>query len=77
VGPTIRFRRQFIGQTITLNGTPYTVVGVAPPNFKGIVSLGRPDVLWIPISMRDYVLTGQLKAWEIAGASGGCRLSGD
>src|SRR5438309_1189480 len=55
---------KLIGQSITLNGTPYAVVGVAPPNFKGIVSLGRPDVLWIPISMRDYVLTGQLKAWE-------------
>ena len=53
-----------IGQTISLNGTPYTVVGVASPSFKGIVSLGRPDVLWIPISMRDYVLTGQLKDWE-------------
>jgi predicted permease len=53
-----------IGQTITLNATPYTVVGIAPPNFKGIVSLGRPDVLWIPITMRDYVLTGQLKALE-------------
>ncbi len=55
---------KFIGQTITLNGTPYTVVGIAPPSFKGIVSLGRPDVLWIPITMRDYVLTGQLKALE-------------
>jgi predicted permease len=55
---------KFIGQTITLNGTPYTVVGVAPPGFKGIVSLGRPDLLWIPITMRDYVLTGQLKALE-------------
>jgi len=55
---------KFIGQTITLNGTPYTVVGVAPPGFKGIVSLGRPDILWIPITMRDYVLTGQLKALE-------------
>src|SRR5882672_11451534 len=55
---------KFIGQSITLNGTPYTAVGVAPPNFKGIVSLGRPDMLWIPVSMRDYVLTGQLKAWE-------------
>lgn len=55
---------KFIGQTITLNGTPYTVIGVAPPGFKGIVSLGRPDVLWIPITMRDYVLTGQLKALE-------------
>jgi predicted permease len=55
---------KFIGQTITLNGTPYTVVGIAPPSFKGIVSLGRPDVLWIPITMRDYVLTGQLKNLE-------------
>jgi predicted permease len=55
---------KFIGQTITLNGTPYTVVGITPPSFKGIVSLGRPDVLWIPITMRDYVLTGQLKNLE-------------
>jgi predicted permease len=55
---------KFVGQTISLNGTPYTVVGVAPPSFKGIVSLGRPDVLWIPVTMRDYVLTGQLKDLE-------------
>ena len=55
---------KFIGQTITLNATPYTVVGVAPPGFKGIVSLGRPDILWVPITMRDYVLTGQFKALE-------------
>src|SRR5216684_4220094 len=55
---------KYIGQTISLNGTPYTVVGIAPPSFKGIVSLGRPDVLWVPITMRDYVLTGQLKDWE-------------
>src|SRR6267154_482884 len=55
---------KFIGRTILLNGTPYNVVGIAPPSFKGIVSLGRPDLLWIPITMRDYVLTGQLKDWE-------------
>jgi putative ABC transport system permease protein len=55
---------KFIGQTILLNGAPYNVVGIAPPGFKGIVSLGRPDLLWIPITMRDYVLTGQLKALE-------------
>jgi len=55
---------KFIGQTILLNGTPYTVVGIAPAGFKGIVSLGRPDLLWIPITMRDYVLTGQLKDLE-------------
>jgi predicted permease len=55
---------KFIGQTILLNGTPYTIVGIAPPGFKGIVSLGRPDLLWVPVTMRDYVLTGQLKDLE-------------
>ncbi len=55
---------KFVGQTISLNGTPFTVVGIAPPGFKGIVSLGRPDLLWVPITMRDYVLTGQLKDLE-------------
>jgi putative ABC transport system permease protein len=55
---------KIIGQTISLNKTSYTVIGVAPPNFKGIVSLAPPEVLWIPLSMRDYVLTGQLQALE-------------
>jgi predicted permease len=53
-----------IGQTISLNATSYTIIGVAPPNFKGTVSLGRPDILWIPVSMRDYVLTGPAKNYE-------------
>jgi predicted permease len=53
-----------IGQTINLNTTTYTIIGVAPPGFKGTVSLGPPDLLWIPLSMRDYVLTGQLKDLE-------------
>jgi predicted permease len=53
-----------IGQTISLNATSYTIIGITPPNFKGTVSLGRPDVLWIPISMRDYVLTGLVKDYE-------------
>jgi putative ABC transport system permease protein len=53
-----------IGETISLNAVPYTIVGIAPPNFKGTVSLGPPDVLWIPVSMRDYVLTGLAKSYE-------------
>ena len=40
------------------------MIGIAPPNFKGIVSLAPPDVLWVPLSMRDYVLSGQLKEYE-------------
>lgn len=53
-----------VGQTINLNANSYTVIGIAPPNFKGIVSLAPPEVLWVPLSMRDYVLTGQLKELE-------------
>ena len=53
-----------VGQSISLNATSFTIIGVSPPNFKGIVSLAQPDVLWTPLSMRDYVLTGQLKALE-------------
>ncbi len=53
-----------VGQTISLNATSFTIIGVSPPNFKGIVSLAQPDVLWVPLSMRDYVLTGQLKELE-------------
>jgi predicted permease len=53
-----------IGQTISLNATSYSVIGVAPPNFKGNVSLSPPELLWIPLSMRDYVLSGQFKALE-------------
>jgi predicted permease len=53
-----------IGQSISLNALPYTVIGVAPPNFKGTFTLGPPDVLWIPISMRHYVLTGMARNFE-------------
>lgn len=41
-----------IGRNITINATPFTVVGVAPEKFYGIVPTGssiRPDV-WVPIS---------------------------
>ena len=54
----------FIGSTLTLNGQPFTIIGVAPPNFKGTGALAGTDELWIPVSMRDYILTGQLKAFE-------------
>jgi predicted permease len=53
-----------VGQTITLNATSYTVIGVAPPNFKGPLAIAPPDVLWIPVSMRDFVLSGPAKDFE-------------
>ena len=43
-----------VGRKIRLNGTPFTVVGVAPENFRG-VWLESPSDVWIPIVMQSDV----------------------
>jgi predicted permease len=50
-----------VGQTMTLNGVAFTVIGVTPPGFKGTFSLGTADRVWVPISMREQLATGQLR----------------
>jgi predicted permease len=41
-----------IGETITLNQIPYTVIGVTPPEFTGLAVGTGPD-LWIPLRSLD------------------------
>ncbi|MEN6336879.1 MAG: ABC transporter permease, partial [Phycisphaerales bacterium] len=43
-----------VGSTITLDGVPFTIVGVAPEGFFGFVVGRRPDVWW-PIHMIPQV----------------------
>ena len=50
-----------IGKTVELNSVPYTIVGVAPPNFKGTQTVGSPNLAWIPISMHAQALPGPLE----------------
>jgi predicted permease len=50
-----------VGRTLTLNGLPFTVIGVTQQGFKGTFSLAGPDRVWIPLGMRDQILTGQTK----------------
>jgi putative ABC transport system permease protein len=50
-----------IGKTITLNATPYTVIGVAPRGFKGTLTLGSAELVWIPVSMYTQALAGFFK----------------
>jgi predicted permease len=50
-----------IGKTLTFNGIAFTVIGIAPPNFKGTFSLAGPDRVWVPLSMWAQLTTGQLK----------------
>jgi predicted permease len=43
-----------VGKTLTLNGRDYTVVGVAPAGFTGLVVGFSPD-LWTPLGMHQAV----------------------
>lgn len=47
--------RDAVGASLTLNGRPYTVVGVAPPGFHGAELPGTAE-LWVPLGRgRDVV----------------------
>ena len=50
-----------VGQTLTLNGLPFTVIGITPPGFKGTLALAGADRVWVPLSMREQLTTGQLR----------------
>jgi predicted permease len=49
---------KIVNQTVELNSTAYTIVGVAPIGFKGTFSVGNPDIFWLPISMHTQALSG-------------------
>ena len=46
----------WLGETITLNRLPFTVVGIAPPGFEGTFTLGQAD-FWAPMTMVDTFWT--------------------
>jgi predicted permease len=46
-----------IGSLVTLNGRPFTVIGVAPRAFTGIDVGVAPDV-WVPMAMHGWVRPG-------------------
>ena len=43
-----------VGRELTLNGSRFTIIGVAPPRFKG-VWLETPVDVWIPLAMQGDV----------------------
>jgi putative ABC transport system permease protein len=49
-----------LGHNINLSGHPFEVIGVTPRGFKGLQTIGDPDLVWIPLSMRRLMLTGRV-----------------
>ena len=47
-------RSEILGQSIGLNGSSFTIVGVASPGFSGEV-VGSPTDVWIPLTMQGRV----------------------
>jgi len=46
-----------VGQTLTVNGQPMTIVGVAPEGFEG-TTLGHDPQVFVPITMRGMMIPG-------------------
>ncbi len=45
-----------VGKSVSINGTPFEVVGVMPQGFHGVKQELEPVQLWAPISMQTVVL---------------------
>ncbi len=45
-----------IGRTLTINGTPFEIIGVMPPNFYGVDLESQAPDMWLPISMQHEVM---------------------
>jgi predicted permease len=50
------------GKTITLNNQAFTVIGIAPENFRGTFQLGAID-FFVPAQMYQQVLDGTFREW--------------
>jgi len=47
-----------IGRVIRLNGSEFTVTGVAPPGYRGIRTFGFWPEIFVPVGMHDVVMPG-------------------
>ena len=48
-------RERIIGEPVTISSVAYTVIGVAPPGFRGTMP-GVPSDFWVPVTMSDSLV---------------------
>jgi predicted permease len=47
-----------LNQSLNVNGHPMTIIGVAPPDFKGLV-VGEAPAIFVPVTMEPAMLPGR------------------
>jgi len=52
-----------IGGTLKLNGSLFTVVGVAPKNFRGTIQGFPADLVWTPMMTYQQILPADFRTW--------------
>ena len=52
--PIFKTIADVVGRTVQLNKHPFTIVGVAPPDFRGTLVFGSPD-FFVPIVNQEQV----------------------
>lgn len=52
-----------VGRTVSMNGIPFTVIGVAPAAFQGISPVERAPDAWFPIAMAGALNRATHTAW--------------
>jgi putative ABC transport system permease protein len=50
-------RSDVVGQTLTVNAHPFTIVGVAAPGFRSVI-VGEAPAIFVPISMEQQAVPG-------------------
>ena len=68
---TKRFSRDstVIGRVVRINGSGFTIVGVAPRGFKGMRTFGFWPEVWVPVGMHDVVMPNSSRIFQ--GRGGG------
>jgi len=52
-----------IGRKVVINGSQYQIVGVAPPDFHGVVPIVTPT-FWIPLAQHDQIRPEDKGNWQ-------------
>ena len=50
-----------LGKTLNLNSIAYTVIGVMPDEFRGTLTTGPPEPLYLPLAMHNQIWSGPVQ----------------